>query len=207
VCGTAPPSTPITITLDDFSAPLSGTNISFSSQFPESDLYESELLLGSGVTATWSDSGDGILGGTRGASARAVGDFFSMMTISDLLSANGGGLDHMEEIRLSYSFSPLNLFTHHFLKIDGLSMDSSAQQGVVMTLTIQDGQGVEAVATLPFASLSAGRNVYDLSQAENWDHLDKAGVVSAQIVLSGTLDAADYDIDGVSFSASPSEVH
>jgi hypothetical protein len=113
----------------------------------------------------------------------------------------------MEEIRLSYSFSPLNLFTHHFLKIDGLSMDSSAQQGVVMTLTIQDGQGVEAVATLPFASLSAGRNVYDLSQAENWDHLDKAGVVSAQIVLSGTLDAADYDIDGVSFSASPSEVH
>jgi hypothetical protein len=164
--------------------------------------FNSEMSVVADVTATWSDSGAGILGGIRNGRARGAGGLgdYSMIAINSYLSVNSSADGRLSELSLTYNFAPIDLTNYPLLVLEGLSMDESAKQGVVFTLRLIDSQGSSATATLPLADLVNGRNVYNLSGSSNWDKLNRSSIATAQMTFTGSLNAIDYGLESVAFS-------
>jgi len=196
------------VVLDDFSTALSGTGLTFSTTNSANKRLWSTVIIAPSTTATWSDSGAGILGGTRCVEAtNANGIQNSTIAINGgvngNLNVNSPGLNYMCGVCLVYNFALINVLTHHVFLFDVVAMDAAARQNLTATLTIKDSSGTAAVKTLLMNNVVVGRNKFEISNATNWSQLNKQDVVFAELSFATSQNAVDYVIDGIAFSTNP----
>jgi hypothetical protein len=196
-----------TITLDDFS-----TAVQFNSgQFSSSSIWnafqstQSTVRIGSGVTATWFDNGSGILGGRRNVVAQNAANSTqaSRVGIKDTLFVDSPASNFMCLTCLFYSFSPINVDLYHRFYIDFVGLDATAVGKITGTLTIKDSANRTSVATLATTSAFVGRNFYELSEATNWNNINRSDIVYAEMSFTTSTNAVDFRIDAMGFSTNP----
>ncbi len=193
------------VVLDDFSTPLSGNGLTFSKDDPNNELWAPEITIGPGVTAKWSDSGTGILGGTRNVEAQvaSAANQSAVISISDALNVNSPPSNFMCGVCLAYNFAPINVLIHHVFLFDVVAMDPAARQNLTATLKIKDSAGTTSVKTLLMDNVVVGRNRFEINNSTNWSQLDKLDVVFAELSFTATQNAVDFVIDGIAFSTNP----
>ena len=193
------------VILDDFSTSIQFNNGSFSGSDSRNDFWSPEVTIAPGVTATWYDSGSGILGGRRNVEAQnaATSTQSSLISIDDYLSVNSPSANFMCATCLSYTFAALNVEFYHKLVIDVLSLDAAAKNHLQGVLKLKDASGNTAIANIAGNTLFAGRNKIELHSMQNWNGINRTNIVFAEMSFLTTQPAVDFTIDTLAFATNP----
>lgn len=205
-----------TIMVDDFTTNLTFRNRNGSgadgvfgtevSEYVSSPYYQ--INLGETNTATWQDSGSGIISGTRKGfmSTTSVPDSGAYTIIKDgLLSVNPDVDTTLASLKFTYDMpSPLKIdisnFTYFVIHFE--SFDASSQGQLRVAVTMADAAHT-ATAYFNNPTLVTGDNLFDLRGTPVMTAINYSQVQSLSIDISSTATGTEFRIDSFSFVPVP----
>ena len=167
--------------------------------------------IGKGNSAEWSDTGSGILGGTRMAIVKNANPSATTATdsrvtirgpITGNININSPASNVVCLTCLGYSFSPIDVGFYHVFLINFVTLDASAQGNLAARLSVSDGT-TTAVLNISTNAAIAGINRFDLRNATNWSLLNQTAVTSAMLEFTATANGVDFVVDSIGFSTNP----
>ena len=205
-----------TIMVDDFTTNLtfrnqngSGTDGVFGTEVAEYlPAPDYQINLGETNTATWQDTGSGIISGTRKAfmSITSVPNSGAYSIIKDgLMSVNPDVDTKLASLKLTYNMpSPqkIDISNFSYFVIHFESFDSSTQGQLRVAVTMSDAAHT-ATSYFNNPTLVTGDNRFDLRGTPVMTAIDYSQVQSMSIDISSTVTGTEFRIDSFSFAPVP----
>ena len=200
-----------TLTIDDFTVPITTSNVTFPTGSGSVLSWNRVRLNNTSVvnTATWWDTGSSnqILGGRRDVTVKSAPGGLVTTRIFESsgagrLTSSPGATSYQCLTSLTYNFSPIDVTALHVFKMVVFLVETPIQ----LKLTLSDGtRTATGTFDVPTYNVTGGSSLFtqDLRFLSGWQTLTTSAVSSLTVEVNAQQNGTDFSVGRLSFSTNP----